>query len=137
MRRPPPLSIDANLANDGETPRETETGSADAPNHPIPAMPCLLSDTLRTDGMSIGFDYFRFEGRAMSFLSPSQLELEGTIGRGYSSVVRLARTVGTNDSGVPTRDTGDARNDETELSNLDNSAADKNDNGDTSSASSS
>ena len=137
MRRPPPLSIDANLANDGETPQEPETGSADAPNHPIPAMPCLLSDTLRTDGMSIGFDYFRFEGRAMSFLSPSQLELEGTIGRGYSSVVRLARTVGTNDigSGVPTKDSGDARNDETELSNLDNSAADKNDNGDTSSAS--
>ena len=79
MRRPPPLNIDANLANDGETPRETETGS-DAPNHPIPMAPCLLSDTLRTDGMSIGFDYFRFEGRVMSFLSPSQLELEGTIG---------------------------------------------------------
>ena len=133
MKRPPPLSIDANLANDGETPRE-QTAS-DAPNHPIPMTPCLLSDTLRTDGMSIGFDYFRFEGRAMSFLSPSQLELEGTIGRGYSSVVRLARTVGTNDSGVPTRDSGDARNNETELSKSENSAADKNNNGDASPAS--
>ena len=71
----------------------------------------------------------------MSFLSPSQLELEGTIGRGYSSVVRLARTVGTNDSGVPTRDSGDARTDGTELSKLENSAADKDDSAYTSPAS--
>ena len=71
----------------------------------------------------------------MSFLSPSQLELEGTIGRGYSSVVRLARTVGSNDSGVPTKDNGDARTDETESSNLDNSTDDKDDNADTAPAS--
>lgn len=135
MRRPPPLSIDANLANDGETPREQTVTGSDAPNHPIPMTPYLLSDTLRTDGMSIGLDYFRFEGRAMSFLSPSQLELEGTIGRGYSSVVRLARTLGTNDSGVPTNDSGDARTDETRLSKLENSATDKDDSADTSPAS--
>ena len=132
MRRPPPLSIDANLANDGETPTSTSAGAgasgstSDAPNHPIPMTPYLLSDTLRTDGMSIGFDYFRFEGRAMSFLSPSQLELEGTIGRGYSSVVRLARTVGNNDSGVPNRDrSGDTRNDKVKYPNVENATNDE------------
>ena len=50
-----------------------------------------LSSTLRTDGLSIGFDYFRFEGSTVSSISPSRLELEGTIGRGACSVVRLAR----------------------------------------------
>jgi len=115
MRRPPPLSIDANLANDGETPPTTAAGTSssgsDPPNHPLPMTPCLLSDTLRTDGMSIGFDYFRFEGRTMSFLSPSQLELEGTIGRGYSSVVRLARTVGDKGGKHRTQDSRETPND--------------------------
>jgi len=43
----------------------------------------------------------------MSFLSPSQLELEGTIGRGYSSVVRLARTVADNDATSAAHGTND------------------------------
>ena len=46
----------------------------------------------------------------MSFLSPPQLEMEGTIGRGYSSVVRLARTVAENETntarGIGTNDNG-------------------------------
>jgi len=135
MRRPPPLSIDANnLANDGETPTSASGSAAAAPSHPIPMSPVLLSDTLRTDGMSIGFDYFRFEGRPVSFLSPPQLEMEGTIGRGYSSVVRLARTMaeneittarGTNDNG--TTNAGGSDNAEKKPSNS-NSDMNSNDN---------
>ena len=149
MRRPPPLSIDANnLANYGETPTSASgSAAAAAPtSHPIPTSPALLSDTLRTDGMSIGFDYFRFEGRPVSFLSPPQLELEGTIGRGYSSVVRLARTVaenetttarGTNDNGTTNTGGGDNAEQKSSSSNSDMNSNDNDNDNDISPGSSS
>ena len=98
MRRPAPC-IDVTLVNNdsgGASPDSNAAAAADETHHhhhhgDINQGASPLSSTLRTDGLSIGFDYFRFEGSTISSISPSRLELEGTIGRGACSVVRLAR----------------------------------------------
>ena len=82
----------------------------------------------------------------MSFLSPPQLELEGTIGRGYSSVVRLARTVaenetttarGTNDNGTTNTGGGDNAEQKSSSSNSDMNSNDNDNDNDISPGSSS
>mmetsp|Transcript_2329 Transcript_2329/g.4973 ORF Transcript_2329/g.4973 Transcript_2329/m.4973 type:complete len:401 (+) Transcript_2329:60-1262(+) len=136
MRRPAPC-IDVTLVNNdddsgGASPdRNAATAAAADETHhrhyhhhrgDISQGNSPLSSTLRTDGLSIGFDYFRFEGSAISFISPSRLELEGTIGRGACSVVRLARAAAAD--GAP--DDSSGRNSDDDDSSSTSLATDEN-----------
>ena len=53
-----------------------------------------MGTTYRAEGLSIGRDYIRFEGTTLSSsLSPQDLIIEDTIGRGAFSIVKRARHV--------------------------------------------
>jgi len=97
--RGPPLNlaIDLALVNEGHGNNDSDENTPLAANVADRTM-AVLETTYRNEGLSIGHDFMRYQGRHISkvkSLSPTSLICEGMIGRGACSIVTKARHVET------------------------------------------
>eukprot|EP00588_Corethron_pennatum_P022634 CAMPEP_0194330376 /NCGR_PEP_ID=MMETSP0171-20130528/51751_1 /TAXON_ID=218684 /ORGANISM="Corethron pennatum, Strain L29A3" /LENGTH=354 /DNA_ID=CAMNT_0039091449 /DNA_START=128 /DNA_END=1189 /DNA_ORIENTATION=+ len=100
-RKPLGLDISIDLVNGPDGTAGPSSGASSSGNPgvvPISAssqesMEDAWESTYRSEGLSIGLDFMRYHGRQHTgqALSPSVLQIEGTIGRGACSVVKRAR----------------------------------------------
>jgi len=92
-RKPSGLSIDIAVTNaqpSSERPNNTSYQNSTFYHDGIEKLDSSIT-TYRAEGLSIGQDYFRFENHTTISPSPKDLIIEGIIGMGASSVVKLAR----------------------------------------------